>query len=100
MTTTASDRLHGIEVSRAEQIPLVTGCGRRIEVRHLRLGPPDRPVRRIALNVGEDQGGEPGVWAALTPAEARGLARLLLQQAGQAGATEQSADAGPRDAAH
>ncbi|WP_369387465.1 hypothetical protein AB5J72_07525 [Streptomyces sp. CG1] len=96
MTTTGSDRLHRIEVSRAEEIPLVTKCGRRIQVRCLRLGHPDRPVSRIALNVGEDQGGEPGVWAALTPDEARGLARLLLEQAG---ATEQPAAVRPRDGA-
>jgi hypothetical protein len=64
--------------------PLVTTCGRRIGVRCLWLGRPDRPVGRITLDVGEDQGGEPGVWAALTPDEARGLARLLLQQAGTA----------------
>ncbi|MER6378841.1 hypothetical protein [Streptomyces sp. NPDC001250] len=89
MTTAESGRLHRIEVGRAEEVPLVTTCGRRIQVRCLRLGHPDRPVSRIALNVGEDQGGEPGVWAALTPDEARSLARLLLEQAGT---TEQSAD--------
>ncbi|MFI9250425.1 hypothetical protein [Streptomyces sp. NPDC053069] len=64
--------------------PLVTRCGRRIDVRCLWLGQPERPVGRITLDVGEDQGGEPGVWAALTPDEARDLARLLLQQAGAA----------------
>ncbi|MGW7529219.1 hypothetical protein [Streptomyces sp. NPDC054783] len=70
----------------------MTRCGRRIEVRCLSLGHPDRPVSRIALDVGEDRGGEPGVWAALTPEEARGLARLLLQRVG---AAEQPADARP-----
>ncbi|MER6026580.1 hypothetical protein [Streptomyces sp. NPDC001851] len=64
--------------------PLVTRCGRRIDVRCLWLGRPERPVGRITLDVGEDQGGEPGVWAALTPDEARDLARLLLQRAGAA----------------
>ncbi|MEV5878424.1 hypothetical protein AB0L75_30200 [Streptomyces sp. NPDC052101] len=96
MTTAQSERLHGIEVGRAQEIPLVTRCGRRIEVRCLRLGHPDRPVSRIALNVGEDQGGEPGVWAALTPDEARGLAHLLLQRAG---ASERSAGSSPRNSA-
>ncbi|MEV6113553.1 hypothetical protein AB0L59_13820 [Streptomyces sp. NPDC052109] len=66
------------------QDPLVTRCGRRIEVRCLWFGRPERPVGRITLDVGEAKGGEPGVWAALTPDEARGLARLLLQQAGAA----------------
>ncbi|MGW1003646.1 hypothetical protein [Streptomyces sp. NPDC002520] len=60
----------------------MTTCGRRIEVRGLRLGSPDRPVGRIALDVGADQGGVPGAWAALTADEARSLARLLLEQAG------------------
>ncbi|MFG2881837.1 hypothetical protein ACGFYV_05845 [Streptomyces sp. NPDC048297] len=60
----------------------MTTCGRRIEVRGLRLGSPERPVGRIALDVGEDRGGEPGTWAALTAEEARRLAHLLLEQAG------------------
>ncbi|MEU4929092.1 hypothetical protein AB0G54_21635 [Streptomyces yokosukanensis] len=99
MTTAGTERLHTtnrIEAGRAAEVPLVTRCGRRIEVRRLRLGPADRPVSRIALNVGEDQGGEPGVWAALTPDEALGLARLLLEQAGQ---VEQCADVRSRDGA-
>ncbi|WP_406731431.1 hypothetical protein [Streptomyces sp. NBC_01794] len=96
MATAVNDRLHRIDESRAEETALVTKCGRRIEARCLRLGRPDRPgpVSRIALDIGEDQGGEPGVWAALTPDEARGLARLLLQQVG---ATEQPADGRPQD---
>ncbi|MET8945242.1 hypothetical protein ABZX30_17095 [Streptomyces sp. NPDC004542] len=72
---------------------LVTTCGRSIDVRRLLLGRPDRPVGRIALAVGEDQGGEPGVWAALTPDEARALALLLLRKAA---ATERTADGEPR----
>ncbi|MFF4507383.1 hypothetical protein [Streptomyces sp. NPDC001401] len=63
---------------------LVTSCGRRIAVRRLRLAPADRPISRVTLNVGRDQGGEPGVWAALTADEARDLARLLLLHAGLA----------------
>ncbi|MFI8092129.1 hypothetical protein ACIF9R_28035 [Streptomyces sp. NPDC086080] len=63
---------------------MVTRCGRRIAVRRLRLASTDRPINRIALDVGRDQGGEPGTWAALTPGEARDLARLLLLQAGLA----------------
>ncbi|WP_329331784.1 hypothetical protein OG866_03020 [Streptomyces sp. NBC_00663] len=60
---------------------LVTACGRKITVHGLRLSPAGRPIRRIALDVGRDQGGEPGVWAALTTDEARDLAHLLLAQA-------------------
>jgi len=67
-----------------EDTCLVTTCGRRIAVRSLRLVPTDRPISRVALEVGQDQGGEPGVWAALTPDEARGLAGLLLLHAGLA----------------
>ncbi|MEV7246482.1 hypothetical protein AB0N92_35285 [Streptomyces sp. NPDC093248] len=63
-----------------EEISLVTTCGRRIAVRRLRFGSADRPVSRLALDVGEDRVGDPGVWAALTPDEARSLAGLLVQQ--------------------
>ncbi|MFJ6837904.1 hypothetical protein [Streptomyces sp. NPDC091209] len=52
------------------------------EARQLRIGRPDRPAHRIALNVGEARGGVPGAWAALSPDEARALGRLLLQAAG------------------
>ncbi|MFF4585724.1 hypothetical protein [Streptomyces sp. NPDC001388] len=79
MTTTGPDRL-----PTSEDGSLVTTCGRRIAVRCLRLAPADRPINRVTLRVGRDQGGEPGVWAALTPGEARDLARLLLAQAGLA----------------
>jgi len=74
-----------------ESDSLVTACGRRIAVRGLRLALAGRPIRRIALDVGQDQGGEPGVWAALTADEARDLARLLLAQAALA---ERSAEPG------
>ncbi|MEU6772289.1 hypothetical protein [Streptomyces sp. NPDC046759] len=84
MATVSDARVGRIDESRAGESRIVTTCGRRIAVRCLRLGHPDRPVRRIALEVGEDRGGEPGVWAALSPDEARGLALLLLQQAGTA----------------
>ncbi|MFI6560186.1 hypothetical protein [Streptomyces sp. NPDC050534] len=66
----------------AEDTSLVTACGRRIAVRCLRLAPANRPIGRVTLDVGRDQGDEPGVWASLTTDEARGLARLLLLQAG------------------
>ena len=76
MATAGRDRPSMEEDSR-----LVTGCGRRIAVRCLRLAPAERPISRVALDVGRDQGGEPGVWAALTADEARDLARLLLLHA-------------------
>ncbi|MFJ9122424.1 hypothetical protein ACIRJO_43840 [Streptomyces sp. NPDC102394] len=60
---------------------VVTACGRRIAVRCLRLTPTEPPISRVALDMGRDQGGEPGAWAALSAGEARGLARLLLQYA-------------------
>jgi hypothetical protein len=63
---------------------VVTACGRRIAVRCLQLAPAERPINRITLDVGRDQGGEPGAWAALTVGEARDLARLLLLHAGLA----------------
>ncbi|WP_416986190.1 hypothetical protein [Streptomyces sp. T028] len=68
----------------SEDNGFVTTCGRRIAVRCLRLAPAEQPISRVALDVGRDQGGEPGVWAALTPGEARDLARLLLLHAGLA----------------
>ncbi|MHC3469531.1 hypothetical protein ACYF6T_12525 [Streptomyces sp. 7R007] len=60
---------------------VVTTCGRRIAVRRLRLAPAERPITRVTLDVGRAKGGEPGAWAALTAAEARDLARLLLLHA-------------------
>jgi hypothetical protein len=77
MTTAGRDRPPA-----AEDTSLVTACGRRIAVRYLRLAPANRPIGRVTLDVGRDQGGEPGVWAALSADEARDLARLLLLHAG------------------
>ncbi|MCX2924273.1 hypothetical protein [Streptomyces sp. NEAU-W12] len=81
MTTTGRD----LATATATETPsLVTACGRRIAVRCLRLAPADRPISRVTLDVGQDQGGGPGTWAALTADEARDLARLLLLHAGLA----------------
>ncbi|MFE7812545.1 hypothetical protein ACFU5P_11345 [Streptomyces sp. NPDC057433] len=80
MTTTTGRDL----ATAAENPSLVTACGRRIAVRCLRLAPADRPISRVTLDVGQDQGGGPGTWAALTADEARDLARLLLLHAGLA----------------
>ncbi|MEU9242852.1 hypothetical protein [Streptomyces sp. NPDC048385] len=79
MATTGRDR-----PPTSEGDCVVTTCGRRIAVRRLRLAPAERPISRVALDVGRDQGGEPGVWAALTVGEARDLALLLLLHAGLA----------------
>jgi hypothetical protein len=99
MTTTGHDRS-----TVTDDPPLVTGCGRRIEVHCLRFVAPGRTIGRIALAVGQDQSGEPGLWAALTPDEARRLARLLLDHADTAEqdtAQHDTAEAAPdrRDAA-
>lgn len=59
----------------------MTSCGRRIAVKYLRLAPQDRPISRVTLDVGPDRGGAHGVWASLTPEEARELARRLLDHA-------------------
>ncbi|MET7739508.1 hypothetical protein [Streptomyces sp. NPDC005385] len=67
--------------ARAADAPLVTSCGRRIAVKELRLFSPVRPVGRVTLDVGPDQGDEHGAWASLTPAEARELARRLVAHA-------------------
>lgn len=79
MAPTGPDRL-----ATSEDGFVVTACGRRIAVRCLRLAAAERPISRVTLDVGRDQGGEPGVWASLTADEARDLARLLLVQAGMA----------------
>ncbi|MEU4171053.1 hypothetical protein AB0F46_29760 [Streptomyces sp. NPDC026665] len=65
----------------AGESPLVTSCGRRIFVKELLLPTPGRQIGRVTLDVGPDQGDEHGVWASLTPAEARELARRLLAHA-------------------
>ncbi|MFD9462648.1 hypothetical protein [Streptomyces sp. NPDC060027] len=70
-----------LQESGAGELPLVTSCGRRIAVKELRLATRDRPIGRVTLDVGPDQGDEHGVWASLTPAEARELARRLLAHA-------------------
>jgi len=74
--TTGQDRPRPADASQ-----LVTSCGRRIAVKCLHLATPDRPISRVTLDVGQDRGGEPGVWAALTAGEARELAHRLLSYA-------------------
>ncbi|MFD3731002.1 hypothetical protein [Streptomyces sp. NPDC058632] len=84
MTTTTGRDVTMATATAAETPSLVTACGRRIAVRCLRLAPADRPISRVTLDVGREQGGGPGTWAALTADEARDLARLLLLHAGLA----------------
>ncbi|MEU4090354.1 hypothetical protein [Streptomyces aureus] len=50
-------------------------------MKELTLPTPGRGIGRVTLDVGPDQGDEHGVWASLTPAEARELARRLLAHA-------------------
>ncbi|MFD8569322.1 hypothetical protein [Streptomyces sp. NPDC057694] len=64
-----------------EESCVVTTCGRRIAVHRIQLAPAGTPIGRVTLDVGADRGGEPGVWASLTSAEARELARMLLLHA-------------------
>ncbi|MFF8191353.1 hypothetical protein ACF05L_10910 [Streptomyces bobili] len=65
----------------ADEAPLVTSCGRRIDVKFLRLAAAaDRPISRVALDVGPVRSGEPGTWASLTMSEALDLARRLMAQ--------------------
>ncbi|MGW0965167.1 hypothetical protein [Streptomyces sp. NPDC002516] len=78
MTASGQRRLRAAE---AGELPLVTSCGRRIHVKELRLPTPGRTIGRVTLDVGPDQGDEHGVWASLTPTEARELARRLLAHA-------------------
>ncbi|MFF8537893.1 hypothetical protein ACN6K9_006645 [Streptomyces sp. SAS_267] len=80
MTASGQRRLRA---AGAGELPLVTSCGRRILVKELRLATPGRPIGRVTLDVGPDQGDEHGVWASLTPAEARELARRLLAHAAE-----------------
>ncbi|MFF3611657.1 hypothetical protein [Streptomyces sp. NPDC002580] len=73
--------VRGVRAAGTDESPLVTSCGRRIAVKEMRLAALDRPIGRVTLDVGPDQGDEHGVWASLTPAEARELARRLLAHA-------------------
>ncbi|WP_405906215.1 MULTISPECIES: hypothetical protein [unclassified Streptomyces] len=70
-----------IQLGPAGESPLVTSCGRRIEVKFLRLAAAThRPISRVALDVGPVGSGEPGTWASLTVSEALDLARRLMAQ--------------------
>lgn len=67
-----------------EHLGFRTTCGREVAVGWLLLGGPDRPARRVSLDIGHSPGREDGTWAALTPGEARQLAAALLHQAAAA----------------
>jgi hypothetical protein len=87
MATTGQERIGADD----DASSVVTRCGRTIRVRCMHLATPDHPINRVTLDVGQERGGESGAWAALTPDEARRLARLLLDQVGLA---EESTHAG------
>ncbi|WP_354637290.1 OsmC family protein [Kitasatospora camelliae] len=61
--------------------PLVTACGRRIDVGQLKVDGPAAWIGRVTLDVGPETGGTSRIWAGLSPAEARELAQRLLDQA-------------------
>jgi putative redox protein len=61
-----------------------TTCGREVRAGRLALGDLRRPVGRVSLDIGQAPDGHDGTWAALTVAEARGLAAALLTQAAAA----------------
>jgi hypothetical protein len=58
-----------------------TMCGREIRVRHLALGGGRHPAKRVSLDIGALSAGGTGIWAGLTPGEARRLAEALLTEA-------------------
>ncbi|MCX4757160.1 OsmC family protein [Kitasatospora purpeofusca] len=64
--------------------PLVTACGRRIDVGQLKVDGPSVRIGRVTLDVGPETGGTSRIWAGLSPAEARELAQRLLDQAARA----------------
>ncbi|MFD1829551.1 MULTISPECIES: hypothetical protein [Streptomyces] len=68
----------------ADDASMLTSCDRRITVKCLRLPTAGRPISRVTLDLGPEDDGVPGTWAALTPREARELARRLLSQAAAA----------------
>ncbi|MFI6402265.1 hypothetical protein [Streptomyces sp. NPDC050548] len=85
-----------IRLGPAGEAPLVTSCGRRIDVKLLRLAAPaDRPISRVALDVGPARSGEPGTWASLTMSEALDLARRLMAQVCVAETAESARVAAP-----
>jgi len=63
---------------------LRTSCGRELTVGRLALGDARRPAARVFVDLGECAGCEGSVWAGLTVAEARQLARAVLAQAAAA----------------
>jgi putative redox protein len=69
---------------------LRTTCGREVRVGRLALAAGERPARRVSLDIGKSPGQDDGIWAGLTPAEARWLGAALF---GQAAAADR--DAGP-----
>ncbi|MCU7826427.1 hypothetical protein [Kitasatospora sp. DSM 101779] len=71
--------------------PLVTACGRRIGVGRLVVDGLSDRISRVTLDVGPERDGTSRIWAGLTPAEARELARRLLDQADRAESAASSA---------
>lgn len=64
--------------------PLITECGRRIEVGATSIPGPGPQAGRVTLDVGPEVGGFSKAWAGLRPAQARRLAQQLLEEAARA----------------
>jgi uncharacterized OsmC-like protein len=77
-----------------------TTCGRDVRVGRLALGSAERRAWRVSLDVGHAPGQADGTWAALTPAEARQLAAILLREAAAAEHPDIDAAAGQVDVSY
>lgn len=84
---------------RADEASMLTSCDRRITVKCLRLPTSGRPISRVTLDLGPEDDGVPGTWTALTPREARELARRLVNQAAAADRDAAAVRAGTPEAA-
>lgn len=63
---------------------MCTSYGRTVEVGRLRLPGVKHPVDRIILDIIRDNPDYDGLWLALSPQEALGLAQRLMRQATEA----------------
>lgn len=74
----ATMRTHGAGTGRDM---VRTTCGRELTVSHLRLDRIAHPTARVTVSIPRRAEDHDGVWAGLTPDEARRLAALLLAHA-------------------
>lgn len=71
-----------------------TSYGRAVEVGRLGLSPRDSRVDRVILDVPRQNPEYDSLWLAMSPAEARDLAGLLMRHAAAAESPESSVDGG------